>query len=122
MSYNLLAPFKIIDAVSMGGNITSTPVEVKLQDNVGIQLNWSGAPVGTFDIQISSDYKVDIYGNVVNSGHWVSIPLSPSVAAAGSADSAYIDLNQMSANYVRIVYTRTSGTGSLEAWVTAKGV
>jgi hypothetical protein len=106
----------------MGTSITSDPVEIKNQDNIGIQLHWTGAPVGAFDIEISSNYREDMEGNVQNAGNWVTLPLSPAITASGSADDAYIDLNQMSAMYMRIVYTRTSGTGSLDAYVVAKGV
>ncbi len=122
MSYNLLIPFKFISAASMGANITSAIVEISQQDNVGIQLNWTGTPVGTFDVQISIDHEQDMNGNVTVAGNWVSLPLSPAIAAAGSADSAYIDLNQQSASYVRVVYTRTSGSGTLNGFATAKGV
>lgn len=106
----------------MASSITSSAVEIRNQDNIGIQLNWTGTPVGTFAIQISSDHLEDMEGNVQVAGNWVSLPLSPAVAAAGSADSAYIDLNQLSAQYIRIVYTRTSGTGSLTGIVVGKGV
>ncbi len=122
MSYNLLNPVHIIVAGDMSGNITSNAVEVKLQDNVGVQLHWTGAPTGVFSIQVSMDHREDIEGNVVVAGHWVSVILNPSITASGSADDAYIDLNQLSAAYVRIVYTATSGTGTLDAFVNAKGV
>jgi hypothetical protein len=122
MSYNLLNPVHILQAVSMAASITSNPVEVKLQDNMGVQLHWTGAPVGVFGVQVSMDYREDAEGNVQNAGHWVSLPLSPSITASGSADDAYIDLTQLSAVYLRVTYTRTSGTGTVDAFVNAKGV
>jgi len=122
MSYNLLYPVHIIVAQSMASSITSNPVEIENQDNVGIQLHWTGAPVGTFSAQISSTYSQDINGNVLNAGQWVTLPLSPAITASGSPDDAYIDLNQMSALYVRIVYNFTSGTGTLDTYIVAKGV
>lgn len=122
MAYNLLAPYKFVEAVSMGASITSSAQEVKLQDNVGLQLNWTGSPVGTFSVQVSMDHLQDNLGNILVAGNWVTLTLSAAIAAAGSADSAYIDLNQISAPYVRLVYTRTSGTGSLDAFIVAKGV
>lgn len=122
MSYNLLNPVHIITAQSLGTSTTSAPVEVKLQDNIGVQLHWTGAPVGAFTFQVSMDYRQDQEGNVVNAGNWVTMPVSPAIAAAGSADDAYVDLNQISAPYMRIVYTRTSGTGTLDAYVNGKGI
>lgn len=122
MAYNLLLPVHVINAVSMGSNITSSAIEVKNQDNVGLQLVWTGAPVGVFSVQISLNHKEDLEGNIVVAGTWATLPLSPSIAAAGSADNAYIDINQTSAQYIRLVYTRTSGTGTLDAYIDAKGV
>lgn len=122
MAYNLLKPVTIINAVSMASSITSSVVEIKNQDNIGIQLNWTGTPVGTFAVQVSSDYLQDTEGNVMNAGNWITLPISPSIAAAGSADSAFVDVNQTSAQYMRVVYTRTSGTGTLTGIAVGKGV
>lgn len=122
MAYNLLFPVHIFNTASMATSLTSPVVEIRNQDNVGIQLHWTGAPVGDFDFQVSSDHVQDSQGNVTNAGNWVSLPLSPAISAAGSADDAYVDLNQMSAMYCRVVYTRTSGTGSLSGVIVAKGI
>lgn len=122
MSYNLLLPVSAVVAGNMSSSITSSVVEIKNQDNIGIQLHWTGTPTGSFAVQISSDHREDINGNVQVAGNWVSLPLSPAITASGSADDAYIDLNQMSAMYLRVVYTAVSGAGTLSALVVAKGV
>lgn len=122
MAYNLLKPYHLIKAVSMAASITSTPVENQYQDNVGIQLTWTGSPTGVFSIQVSVDYAVDAQGNVTNAGNWVTLILSAPIAAVGAGDTAYIDLNQLTAPYYRIVYTRSSGTGTLDGYVVGKGV
>lgn len=122
MSYNLLLPVHAVTNGSMASSIISTVVEIKNQDNIGVQIQWTGVPVGTFSVQVSMNFFEDINGNIVNPGTWISLPLSPAIAAAGSADSAYVDLNQLSAPYVRVVYTRTSGTGTLNVMINGKGV
>jgi hypothetical protein len=122
MAYNLLYPIHLIMAQSMTSTVTSNPVEVQRQDNIGVQLNWTGTPVGTFSVEVSMDYAQDYLGNVLNAGNWITLPLSPTIIASGSADTAYIDLNQLSATYIRIVYAPTSSTGTLDAYVDAKGV
>jgi hypothetical protein len=77
---------------------------------MGIQLVWTGTPTGTFDIQVSLDHRQDAYGNVTNPGTWSSLTISPSPSSpAGSASNTYIDINQLSAPYVRVVYTKGSG-------------
>lgn len=122
MAYNLLLPVSVVKNGSMAGSITSAVLEIKEQDNVGIQMVWIGAPVGSFDVQVSMDYFRDINGNVTNPGNWTSIPLLPTVAASGSPDNAYVDLNQLSAPYIRLVYTRVSGAGTLNVLMDGKGV
>ena len=122
MAYNVLFPVKIVSNGDMSSTITSGVTEIRNQDNVGIQLNWTGAPVGSFSVQISIDHAQDSLGNVTVPGNWTSLALSPPITAAGTPDTAYIDLNQMSASYIRVVYTAGSGSGTLNAFITAKGV
>lgn len=122
MSYNPLGPVNVLTAGDMSSSITSKTTSIKNQDNVGIQLHWTGAPTGAFDVQISSNHDEDAQGNIIVAGFWVSLVLNPLILAIGAPDDAYIDLNQMSAQYVRIVYNRASGSGSLGITVVAKGV
>lgn len=122
MAFNLLYPVHVLNAASMATSLTSAVVPITGQDNIGIQLHWTGAPVGTFDFQISSNHLQDSQGAVIQAGNWISLPLDPAIAAVGAPDEAYVDLNQMSAQYVRVVYTRTSSTGTLDVYVVGKGV
>lgn len=122
MAYNVLAPFKLLSAGDMSGDLTSDPVYIQEQDNVGFQMNWTGDAVGPFSVEVSLDHKEDLNGNVQVEGHWVAITLSPVPAAAGTDDQAYVDITQLSAPWVRLVFTNTSGTGTLDVFATAKGV
>ena len=122
MAYNLLLPVHIITLGNMTSTITSSAIEVKNQDNVGIQMNWVGVPVGTFSFQISNDFKEDINNNILAPGNWITLPVLPAIAAVGTSDVAYVDLNQLSAMYMRVVYMAASGSGTLDVFVTAKGI
>lgn len=123
MAYNVLLPEHFLVAGDMSlSSITSSAIETKYQDNIGIQLNWTGTPTGTFDFQVSMDHSQDINGNIKVAGTWVSLPVNPIVAPAGGASSAYVDFNQLSTPYIRVVYTRTSGSGTLQGYTIAKGV
>lgn len=122
MAYNILYPVQAKIGGDMSANVTSDVVEIRQQDNVGVQLNWTGSPVGTFYFQVSMDYMKDIYNNVVNPGNWVTLTVTPGIAASGTPDSAYVDLNQLSAPYLRVIYVASSGTGSVDILISAKGV
>lgn len=122
MSYNYLQPFHFITAQSMTTSSTSVAVEIQEQDNIGIQLNWTGTPNGAFTFQVSADHLQDAQGNIQVAGNWITLTLNPTINAVGAADSAYIDFNQLSARYIRVVYTASSSTGTLDGYVTGKGV
>ncbi len=104
---NFLAPFDIFTADAMVGTLTSPPTNIQHLDDIGIQLVWTGNGEGTFDIQVSATYEQDTNGNVTNPGTWTSLTLSPSITAAGTPDSAYIDITQHSAPWIRTVFTDT---------------
>lgn len=91
------------------------------------QFNWSGtSPVGTIAIQISNDYSVFPNGVVNNAGNWIaiyfnvnggatpvnSIPVSGNTGAgiASFSDRVYA---------IRAVYTKGSGTGTLQGFLCA---
>lgn len=113
----------IADGVMTGTSvITSNAVEIINLDNVFVQLDFTGTPNGTFAIQVSSDHSEDQEGNILVAGHWITLTLSPAPVAAGSADDIGIDLNQLGASYLRVVYTNTSGVGVLNGFVSGKGL
>lgn len=118
---NNLRVYQNITAGDMStASITSSVTNIQFLDNIGIQLDFTGTPTGTFQVQVSANHAQDEFGNVTVPGSWIPITLSPSPAASGSADSIYIDINQTSAPWIRVVYTRGSGTGVLNGYITGK--
>jgi len=124
-SKQVFKPFKVITDGNMSlSSITSQYTNIQGLDNVGYQVNFTGTPTGTFSVEISMDYQPGNGPNAepANAGNWISLPLVPAIIAAGSPDIAYIDLNQLSAPWIRLIYTKTSGTGTLQAYVVAKAI
>ncbi len=127
-----LRVFKSIDSGDMStASITSSITNIGQLDNIGIQLSWSGSPVGTFAIEISADHAQDIEGNVTVVGQWTPLVLTyftggvfiTSATVPTSVGSPiYLDLTQLSAPWIRVTYTRGSGSGTLNAHITAKAV
>lgn len=118
-----LKRFKTIsDGDMSSSSIISSVSNIEFLDNIGVQLVWAGSPTGQFEVQVSMDYDQDNNGNVINAGNWVSVTLSNSLTYVSTAVGSpiYIDLNQLSAPWIRVKYTRASGSGTLQAYVCAK--
>lgn len=116
MANKTLTPISIVTNGDMStASLTSNVTPIQWEDNVGIQVTWSGSPVGTFAVQVSLDQI-----------NWATLPTSVfngTYPVPGTTTSpGYLDLNQLSASYIRLVYTRGSGSGTLNALLVAKGV
>lgn len=127
---NNLRQFQSIVNGAMGATTVTSPVTcLQWLDNIGIQLNFTGSPVGTFAVEVSADYAQDPNGQVQNAGQWISIPLTYLVTGTpvtattvptSVGSPIYLDLNQLSAPWIRLQYVGASGSGTLNAFLTAK--
>lgn len=103
-----------IRAYSMAADIASDPVTLTFEDNTDIQCKWTGTPTGVLAVQISLD--------PTNLG-WQTVSFGPAPdQPAGSASGNYFSINQTGTAFIRLIYTRTSGTGTLSAKISAKSV
>jgi hypothetical protein len=108
---NIIKPYHLMTDGDMSGNLTSNSVDVTYTDNVGIQLNFTGNPVGTFAVE-----------GTIDESSWSELSFSSTPSAAGSADTHLLNLNQIPYKKIRVTYTRTSGTGTLNVYVMSKGL
>lgn len=110
-SYN----YKINNASSMGASLNSIGVHVSAVDLVSIQAVWSGggSPNGTFKIQVSNDDVAEgsAANPSVNVVNWSDYTGS-AVAISADGDLAY-NIANFGYRWIRLVYTRTSGTATL---------
>ncbi len=120
---NLLR-FQTITNGNMGAvSVTSTVTNIEFMDNIGLQLVWAGtAPLGVAEVQVSLDYAQDYQGNVTNTGTWVALSFASPLSVAGNTGSIYCDVNQISAPWIRVVYTKTSGVGTLQGYIAGKTI
>ena len=96
---------------SMGATTTSASSNILHLDRVSYNLSWvTSDAVGTFSIEGSNDDST-----------WVTITLDTDITAASANDSALIDV-ETAAKYVRLKYTRSSGTGTLQAKLVGKSI
>jgi hypothetical protein len=118
---NVLERYQSITNGNMSGALTSPVTSIKYLDNILMEFVATGAPAGTYSVEVSADYQQDLEGNVINAGNWTPLDFTPSpiIAAAGTV---VIDMNQLPAPFIRAKWTPTSGSGVLNMFISAKEV
>lgn len=105
-------PYGSLPSGTLAGAMASTNIiysqilEVGRYDNLGIEINYAGTATGVVEIRGS------------NSGlNFYPLTFSPALTQpAGSSGGYLVNLNQFPYRYFIIVYTNTSGTGTLTAY------
>lgn len=116
-----IKPLPVIINGSMAGNLTSEVTILTNITKVAYEVIWTGtSPVGECTVQASNDYSENADGSVRNTGTWVELPLSGTASVTGNSDSGIIEMDSIAAYAIRLVYTRTSGTGTMNVILTAK--
>lgn len=135
MRKDVSEPFQNIVAQTMTGTsqIFSSISNILHKDSVGVQLDWTGSPTGSFEIKVSNNYKPALAQSegfgAPNNGTWISLaienPLTGIVAttfSTGLGSPIAINLNQLAFAWLQVVYTNASGTGVLTGNITAKSL
>lgn len=122
-----LRPQLVINSQSMAANITSDVTVLQSLTSCSYEVSWTGtSPIGTLALQVSNTYSLTPAGTALNAGTWTSVPLDlggsevSSIPITGNADNGFIDVTVQAGYAVRLVYTRTSGTGVLLATINGK--
>jgi len=117
----LLKPFQVITNGDMSGNIISAVTVIDNISMVSYDISWAGSsPVGTMSIQVSNTYTQNANGTVRNPGNWTTLTLSAPTPVSGNSGNGGIDVDATAFNAIRLVYNHVSGTGSLQAVISAK--
>lgn len=113
---------------SLGSTFTSDPCPIHSANHVSISAIVSGAssPVGTFTLECSNDKTGPVSSayrssdQALTPGNFVTIDGS-SEAISGNGTTIW-NLQNVGFNWVRLVYTRTSGSATLDADITLKTI
>lgn len=108
---NIIKPHHLMVDGDMSGNLTSDAVDVTYTDNVGFQLTFTGSPTGEFSCE-----------GTIDEVSWSALTFSSTPQATGSGDTHLLNVNQIPYKKLRVVYARTSGTGTLNVYVMSKGL
>jgi hypothetical protein len=108
---SILPPFYIITGGNMATTLTSLSVNQPWFDNLCVTAFFTGSPTGVFTVNVGPD-------NV----NWAPLPLSPAPVASGGPGVIVMDLNQLAMPWLQVIYTPTSGSGTLNVTVAGKCV
>lgn len=109
---NVLKSYKMLDQADMSTSLESEPTSVINLDKASIVLSWTGSPVGTFSLEAR---------NGVDEA-WYALDFGATIEPGGSAGNHRLLLTETPFTDVRLIYAATSGSGTLNAVITAKQV
>ncbi len=116
----LLKPQSVITNGSMAGSLTSLVTIINQISIISYAVSWAGStPVGTMSVQVSDDYSQNGDGTVRNSGTWNTLPIN-TMNVSGNTGNGFIDIYVTGAYAIRLLYTRSSGTGTMNATISGK--
>lgn len=125
MSTLLIPPVAIMNAVSSGATSTSTPVHIMYSDLVSIQVAWTGTTHGVFSVKVSNTATVSTTG-AISGGTWSTLDVTKYEvtgaypAPGGSSGDGVIQFINLAFAFIELIFTRTDGTGTITASLTAK--
>lgn len=115
-------PVQILTNGNMTGTATinSEIIDCNQVWAYSIQAVYSGTPSGTIKLQASADIvNLGADGSQPTISNWTD--LSGTVALSGTAGSSMFTNANFGYRWVRLSYTNSSGTGTLNAVINAKG-
>lgn len=112
---------KVINAADASTNQTSAAIDTNQIINMSVQGVFSSATLnGTLKIQASNDpCPGGSFRNQFTPTNWVDIPNASASVTSGA--SVCIPLQNIAYGYIRVVYTASSGTGTVTALASLVG-
>lgn len=104
----------------MSGSLTSPAYSVYQIYGWSAQFVFTGSPVGSLKVQVSNDPYVNAQNVVQVPTNWTDLANS-ATAIAAAGDITY-NVNLSFYNWIRFIYTFSSGTGSINGRLNIKGV
>ena len=98
--------------------VLSEITNIRGMDDVFYEIQMSGTAVGTFTVQVSTSYDPISNPDAV----FIPIVLDPVPVAAGADGQIGININLMGSKYIQLTYTNASGSGTMNAYISAKAV
>ncbi len=118
------APIPLLTNADMSASFNSPGINLISIYAYSVQIHWDtgSTPIGTFKLQASNDAGDNGSGQGVSQPtNWTDITDSAQSISGGPGSVLY-DVVATSYRWVRLVYTRTSGSATAQAIINVKGV
>lgn len=99
--------------------LTSSPIQLFNCFGYAIQLEFTGAPVGAFTVLVSCD-PCNQGGAITPAPTNFTLLADSSLSVSAAGDIMY-NVNECNYTWFKVVYTKTSGTGTLNGRFNLKG-
>ena len=96
----------------------SNPTCIDYQDNVSLQVYWTGSLVGVLKVFVSNDNINPKLGQTVT--NWSELDFGSTLTIDGTHTDMLININQNPFSFIAIGYVATSGTGNITAQLTSR--
>ena len=105
--------YPMLDDASMATTQQSVATNVQLLDKASIHVSWTGtAPVGVLTVQARNG----------ENDTWYDLDFGVAMNVTGNSGDHQIIFNELPFYEIQLVYTATSGTGSIDAVILMKQV
>ena len=109
--------YKMLENADMTATTTSKLTEVSNLDKASIHVVWSGtAPIGTITVESTNDNPDNPLAV------WREVVFNATIEVTGDNGDHDIVFNELPFNAIRIKYAPTSGSGTINAALSAKVV
>ena len=106
-----IPPYLVFDNHSIGADTISDATDVSHLDYCHYDISWGGSsPVGVVTVEYLKDGE----------SAWATLDLGSTIDVSGTSGSHRIIMLELPFEKIRLKYTRTSGTGVINAYITAK--
>lgn len=110
---NVVKSYNIFDEVSIAATQISASTNVINLDNASVHVKWTGSsPVGVLTVQARNG----------ENDAWYDLDMGGTISISGNSGDHQLVFNSLPFTDLRLIYTRTSGSGNLTAALTMKTV
>ena len=109
---SVVKSFKMFQDQDISTNVSSEETSIINLDKASIRISWTGTPVGEVQVMVRNGEKEP----------WYELSMGAVVPIDGSESDHVLVFNELPFTDIRLDYVSTSGSGTMDATISAKVV